>query len=325
MMNDNIKKHFRSYAGNTDESLAYLWTRLQKCESLADFIPVLKEYDQVQKGIENNFVKAYVNQAEIISKSIDSAAFLMEHGGADLPLIDLWKAKYDPDNASKIAVDCMTEYSKRPQQVTFAIKNATGEPCISLGYKGMGSEIIPEKLLTNSAYTVQWLYELVKIEYNKMLFLSNDPDNLQMLEAATSRTDLIQAAYNFKRYEALPLPDWSEITGAAADSVTVESVPSKRKVYYREIAYWLICEESIIDKATAKDKYDRSKFGISTAKTRGQQLLDQYSDLENRRGYTGSRLRHFIKLQNFVLDNFELSDNGRANLLKEKQEMELRR
>jgi hypothetical protein len=327
MMNETIKQHFGSYAGNTDASLAYLWKRLQKCESYLDCIPLLKEFKQVQEGNENNFVNAFVKQADIVSKSVDSAKILLDHGGADLRLIDLWKAQYDLDNASKVAADCMNEYSKQPQQIAFTIMADTGEPSISLGYNSTLTGIKTTYRLfddDNDVYTIGWLHNLVSMDHNVLLAKAEYNENTRLIEPSKARTQLIEAACNFMRYEALPLPDWSEITGTAADSVTVETGSGDR-MYYREIAYWIICEGIILDKANAQDRYDKNKFGNSTAPTRGQQLLDQYFDLENRTGYTGSRLRHFIKLQNFVLDNFELSDNGRANLLKEKQEMELRR
>jgi hypothetical protein len=325
MMNDAIKQHFGSYAGNTDESLAYLWKRLQKCESYLDCIPLLKEYKQVQQDNEKNFVNAFVKQADIVSKSVDTAKLLLDHGGADLRLIDLWKAKYEPDNASKIAADCMNEYSKKPQQIAFTIMADTGEPSISLGYNSNLTGIKTTYRLfddDNDVYTVGWLHNLVSMDHNVLLAKAEHNENTHLIESSKARTQLIEAAYRFRMYEALPLPDWSEITGAAADSVTVETGSGDR-VYYREIAYWMICEGWIVNgKNDALDKYDKSELGASRARTRGVQLLKHYKDLQNRMGFEDRRLLEFMKLQHFVLMNFELSANGRAKLLVEIQELE---
>lgn len=329
-MKEAIREHFGRYAGNTDESLKFLWSRLQKCESLSDFTPILKEYKEVQMGNENKFVKAYVKQAEIVSKSVDSAKFLMEHGGAELRLIDLWKAKWDPENASNVAVECMKKYSEIRQQISFGITNKNGYPVISLGYREMGTGRSPSYRLIdddNDVYTVQWLHNLVSMEHNKLLFESTNNENLRLVEASKARTELIEAAYRFRMYEALPLPDWEQVTGVQAEAEpTAEMLPQNNDgLSYRGIAYYLICEgKSIIGEKHAEELYDGlSEFSKkSTASTRGQMLLDEYTDLQGRLGYEGRRLKHFLKLMNELEKMNILSPDGMETLNSDRKEAE---
>lgn len=329
MMNEAIKRHFGRYAGNTDESLTFTWSRLQKCESLSDFTPILKEYKEIQMGNENKFVKAYVKQAAIVSKSVDSAKFLLEHGDANLRLIDLWKAKYDPENASKDAVECMEKYSDYGQQISFGIINNNGYPVISLGYKILGIGRIPSYELIdddNDVYTVQWLHNLVSMEYKKLLFESTNNENLRLVEASKARTGLIEAAYRYRMYEGLPLPDWEQVTGVQAEAEpTAETLPQTNDgLSYRGIAYYLICEGRTINhEKHAEILYDSlSEYSKkSTAPTRGRQLWKEYNTLQERHRFNKTQMKRFVSLINELDEMNILSPEGMEVLNNDREKI----
>jgi len=233
MMDDVLKTYFSKYYGNTNISLGYLWSRLQKCESLSDCISIALEHKKIANSIKSDFIDVYIKRAAIIEAALNDAYFLREQFGDSQSLINLWKAIYDKKDASVFEVETMIEFSNRSKLISFDLNPETGASFINFGFRNSLTESgnkISFQLTEETAYgyTIEWLIETLNNLYETSLAQSKNQEFVKKYDEAKERYLLAESVYRFMKYEALPLPDWNVITG---EKVKKKGNPGKKASY----------------------------------------------------------------------------------------------
>lgn len=142
----------------------------------------------------------------------------------------------------------------------------------------------------------------------------------------TIKTRGKKAAYRYRMYEGLPLPDWEQVTGVQAEAEpTAETLPlTNDGLSYRGIAYYLICEGRTINhEKHAEILYDSlSEYSKkSTAPTRGRQLWKEYNTLQERHRFNKTQMKRFVSLINELDEMNILSPEGMEVLNNDREKI----